>query len=180
MIKKTGSLLEHWHLVHLFSIKENQEEHKEVLELIKHNQFDRNPANFYKSFLKVKHPKMVTPYGEEDFMKMKTYKVKGYDIGFALKPFNDKGYAEIVAVHNSEPEIHGVGPALVDKAIEYGGKYLDHYDGFLTGLYTKGGFVEYDREPFNPEYDEDGSFRELYGEPDIIYRHHKSVASPKK
>lgn len=171
-------LLEYYYLSKLFSLQENEELTESVADLIRRNKFDTDPENFFRSFQKAKHPKMLTPYSLEELKDMKTYKVKDYDIGFALKRFRDKGYSEIVAVHNAEKDVKGIGPVLMEAAINLGGKYLDHFDGFLTSLYSKGGFIEYKRDSYNPEYDPDGLFRKEYGPVDIIYRHHKSVKNP--
>lgn len=171
-------VLEYYYLKKLFSLKENEETTKEVKNLIEVNQFDTDSKAFFHSFMKAKHPKMLTPYSLEELKEMKTFKVKGYDVGFALKKFRDKGYSEIVAVHNADPDVKGIGPALMESAIRNGGRYLDHFDGFLTSLYNSAGFVEYQRFPYDPQYDPDGSFAKLYGTVDVIYRHHNSVPNP--
>jgi len=59
-----------------------------------------------------------------------------------------------------------------------GGLYLDHFDGFLSTLYAKSGFIEYNRKPYNPAYDPKGIFAKEYGEADVIWRHHRSVSAP--
>lgn len=118
---------------------------------------------------KSKHKEMLTPYSTNELSKMKLYKLNGYNIGFALKK-RDGGYKEIVAVHNNEPEIKNVGKELMKAAIKYGGCYLDHFDGHLSAFYDSLGFEEYDRDKFDAQYDQDGSFRNKYGESDVIYR----------
>jgi len=173
-------IMEQEQLIRLFSLNENEEKTGAVIELVRNKEFITDPEVFYESFLKAKHPKMLTRYSLEDFRKMLTFKLIGYNIGFALKPFMDKGYSEIVAVHNAELDVKGVGPALMDAAISLGGRYLDHYDGFLSGLYSHAGFIEYKRDAYDPMYDPDGLVRALYGRADVIYRHHKSVPNPLK
>jgi len=178
MKKYDLKMMENHLLRRLFSIKENESSNGEVVALIKNDVYTSNPVEFYKSFKRAKHPKMLTPYTLDELKEMKTFKLKGYNIGFALKKFQNKGYSEIVAVHNAEPEVKGIGAVLMDSAIRLGGRYLDHFDGFLSGLYSKAGFKEYKREPYNSDYDPNGVFKDQYGEADIIYRHYYKVPSP--
>ena len=65
---------------------------------------------------------------------MHLYLIKGHNAGFALKGGND-----IVSVHNNS-ELRGLGQFFLDAAKEKGGTMLDHFDGFLSGLYRKNGF----------------------------------------
>ena len=142
---------------------------EDILELIKNNDFDSKASDFKKSLDKSKHGEMLTDYDVKDLKKMKLFKLRGYNIGFALKKKDGK-FNEIVAVHNNEPNVKGIGSILMQAAITNGGVYLDHFDGFLTKFYQKLGFEEISRDKFDPQYDEDGSFRAKYGEADIIYR----------
>lgn len=153
----------------LFNVFENNSISSEVLELIKNGEFDNDPVEFKKSLSKSKHAEMLTSYAVNDLKKMKLFKVKGFNIGFALKKKDGK-FNEIVAVHNNEPNVRGIGEELVKSAIKEGGEYLDHFDGYLTPFYQKLGFVEIARDKFDPQYDLDGSFRSKYGEADVIYR----------
>jgi hypothetical protein len=141
----------------------------EVLELIQNNEFETDAKAFQKSLNKSKHAEMLTDYDVKDLKKMKLFKVKGYNIGFALKKKDGK-HQEIVAVHNNEPTVKGIGKDLMKSAIANGGVYLDHFSGYLDNFYSSLGFVEYDRDKFDPQYDEDGSFRAKYGEADVVYR----------
>lgn len=148
------------------SINENS---SDVLELIKNDEYENDPVKFKQSLDKSKRSEMLTDYSIRELNELKLFKVRGFNIGFALKKKNGK-FSEIVAVHNNEPLIKGIGKELIKSAIKHGGVYLDHFDGFLSDFYEKLGFVEYDRDKFDPQYDEDGSFRKKYGEADIIYR----------
>jgi len=141
----------------------------DVVKLIQDNEFDSDPKEFKKSLSKSKHQEMLTEYDVKDLKKMKLFKLKGYNIGFALKKKDGK-HQEIVAVHNNEPNVKGIGKDLMKAAIANGGVYLDHFSGFLDSFYSNLGFVEYDRDAFDPQYDEDGSFRAKYGEADVVYR----------
>ena len=153
-------------------LNENDSERKLVIELIKKGSFDSDSKDFLISLKKSNHIKMLTVYSISELNKMKIFKLKGYDIGFALKLKNGK-YSEIVCVHNNEQNIKAVGDELIKYAIKMGGCYLDHFDGHLTDFYQKLGFVEYDRDSYNPIYDKNGEFKKKYGEQDVIYRIYK-------
>lgn len=156
-------------------IQESDNDKREaVLNLIKNNQWEQQDAQrFYISLKKSKHQMMLTDYSPQELSKMKLFKLQGFDIGYALKQF-DGGYSEIVAVHNNEPEVKNIGNELMQSAVNNGGCYLDHFDGFLSNLYGGMGFIEYKREPYNPKYDPNGEFKNKYGEQDVIYRKHRS------
>ena len=174
---------EHYRLVELFDDKYLSEESfvddnktKEVLTLLKNNEFNKNitAKDFQESATKSKHPDMLTDYSLSDLSKMKLYKLADYNIGFALKQNKTNEFDEIVVVHNNEPDVKGIGKQLMQSAIDMGGCYLDHFDGFLSSLYQSMGFVEYDRDKFDAKYDPDGKFRSKYGDSDVIYRVHKN------
>lgn len=144
---------------------------KKVIDLIKNNKFEVNRyESFVKSYKKGKRTTFLTNYTKDDLVNegIKTYKVIGYNIGFALKPIESG--MEIVAVHNNEENIGGVGEILIKAAIKKGGNKLDHYDGFLSDFYEKLGFVEYARMKFKDEYADDNWDYEVYGRPDIVFR----------
>jgi hypothetical protein len=153
----------------------NSDTRKDVLNALKKGDWEKPNASTYRTayYDNSQHKKMLTNYSTSELGKMKLFKLKGYDIGYALKKRNGK-FSEIVAVFNNEPDVKGIGEDLVKSAIRNGGCYLDHYDGFLTGLYSKLGFIEYDRYAFDPQYDPDGSFRKQYGEKDVIFRKHRN------
>lgn len=142
----------------------------EVKELIENNELELvSPEEFKTSLSKSKHKEMLSNYSIEELSKMKLYKVPGYNIGYALKPIEDG--MDIVSVHNNEPSVRKIGIPLMKSAIKNGGTHLDHFDSkVLTNLYSSLGFVEYDRDEYNPKYDPDGSFKNKYGELAVIYR----------
>lgn len=148
---------------------------EDVLQKISDENWERpqNPESFKDSMGSSKHKEMLTPYSTGELEQMKLYKLKGYNIGFALKKTKG-GYKEIVAVHNNEPDVKKIGKILMRAAIKNGGCYLDHFDGYLSPFYESLGFKEIDREKFDARYDQDGSFRDKYGEADVIYRKHKN------
>ena len=110
------------------------------------NEWDKDPENFFESFTSSDKSEYLTPYTLNEIRYFDLYKVKGYDIGFAIKKDGD-----IILVHNNSG-IKGIGIKLMEKAIEFGGKKLDHFDGFLTGFYKKIGFLFDENYIFNPEY----------------------------
>ena len=172
--KLYNNVFEHVLLLHMFeNINENTlvtTEREEVIELINHNNLKTTPIDFYNSLNKSKHKEMLTPYSVDELSKMKLFKVPGYNIGYALKQL-DNGGLDIVAVHNNESTIKGIGTILMQSAINNGGNYLDHFDTpVLSNLYSQMGFVEYNRDKYDAQYDPDGNFRNKYGELDIIYR----------
>ena len=169
----------HEHLIKTFSdgdseiSEDNESDEKNiVIEKIKNNDFISDPEAFLDSIKKSSRKEMLTDYTIEDLENMKTYKLDGYDIGYALKQDDEGNYNEIVSVFNNSG-IKGIGDDLIQSAIRNGGRYLDHYDGFLSGFYSKHGFEEYKRDKFDPQYDPTGEFRAKYGPSDIIYRKYK-------
>lgn len=148
---------------------------KDVISKILNDDWEKfDPAKFKRAMEKSQHKKMLSDYSIQEIGKMKLFKLNGYDIGFALKKWEDGTYSEIVLVFNNEPNVKGIGKELIKSAIKKGGCYLDHFDGFLSNLYSNLGFIEYKRDKFNPEYDVGGQFEKKYGRQDIIYRIHKN------
>jgi len=108
---------------------------------------ETDPKSFMNSLYSSKRLQFLTPYDQDDFIKMKLYKVKNEFIGFAIK--ND---GDVVAVHNNS-SYGGLGSALMSATIRNGGTKLDHFDGFLTGLYQTNGFSKVvKKELWNEEY----------------------------
>ena len=75
-------------------------------------------------------------YSPQELARMDLYILKGHNAGFAIKDGDD-----IVSVHNNS-ELRGLGNEFMGKAKEVGGARLDHFDGFLSGLYRKHGFAD--------------------------------------
>ena len=148
---------------------------EDVLQKISNGDWEKpqNPKSFKDSMDISKHKEMLTAYSTGELAQMKLYKLNGYNIGFALKKKNGR-YKEIVAVHNNESDVKNVGKELMKAAIKNGGCYLDHFSGYLSSFYDSLGFEEIDRDKFDAQYDQDGSFRNKYGEADVIYRKHKN------
>ena len=151
-------------------------ERRDVLSKINNDNYIRNN---YKQFAdevrRNKRSQYLTPYTAQDYIKgnIQTYQVPGYEIGFALKPIgkSEKGNVllDIISVHNNT-NIGGIGEALIDSAIRLGGTHLDHYDGFLSDFYSKKGFEEYDRYPWDDQYMPSNWDKEKDGTPDVVMR----------
>lgn len=155
----------------------DNEKRRDVIELIRNNEFVNDPQGLYDSMKLNKHPKMLTFYPVSELSQMKVFKIPNYNIGYALKKRENgdsNNFDEIVAVHNSEDDVRGVVDELIQSAVKNGGCYLDHFDGFLSDVYSRNGFIEYKREDYNPQYDQDSTFKNKYGESDVVYRVHKS------
>lgn len=131
--------------------------------------------NNYKDFTGVikrsKKPFYLSPYSEQELEDddVTTFKLKGFDIGYGLKPVGDGKNVDIIGVHNNEPNVHGVVDSLIQSAIRHGGTQLDHYEGALSKMYSRNGFKEYDRWKFNKKYAHDWS-RKRDGKPDVVLR----------
>ncbi|MBR4623977.1 MAG: hypothetical protein IKO56_00400 [Alphaproteobacteria bacterium] len=134
-----------------------------------------NYASFLKSAYKSERTEFLTKYNEKELKELgiKTFKLKGYDIGFALKQtkMGTRMRCEIVSLHNNEQNIGGVGDAIISYAIKNGGNTVDHYDGFLSEFYERNGFtVIYLKTMFDEQYAEPNWNYGLYGRPDVLIR----------
>lgn len=160
--------------LNISNLEENVPNNKdEIIQSILDNDFDTNKNNFKASLdtsLKRPYGIVLSSYSIDELSKMKTFKVWGIASGYALK--KKDGFSnglDIVSVHNSSG-IKQLGELLIKSAIKNGGKYLDCFDGFLTNFYKKLGFVEYDRDSYNPKHDPGGKIKKaLGGERDVIY-----------
>lgn len=168
----------------LFFLEEGRDEEKsaEAIRMIKEGDWEPQDASSFQASLTCqsqpqdichnKHPEMTAGYSASDLSKMDLYKVKGMNIGFALKS-KDGRMQEIVTVHNNEPGVGGIGKLLMDVAIASGGCFLDHYaTPQLDKLYASMGFEEYERWDFDPQY-VSPEFVKKYGETDVVLRKHK-------
>ena len=91
---------------------------------------------FQKSLYSGERSSFLSYYSREELSKMNLVLVIGHNAGFALK-----GGDDIVSVHNNS-SLRNIGRDLMNAAIQYGGNKLDHFDGFLSGLYRKLGFTD--------------------------------------
>lgn len=137
----------------------------EVIQMIRNNEFDiDNNEEFSKALYKGDKSAFLTQYTASDFANMTTYKVKGLDIGYAIKSDGD-----IVSVFNNSG-VKGIGTELMKSAIRNGGTKLDHFDGYLSKLYEPLGFKEIGRDNWDDQYAPDNWDYEKYGRPDVVYR----------
>ena len=128
-------------------VKENTNEDKnDIIESISRGKWKTTADQFLDSVNSSKRVEFLTPYSVEELSEFRLFKLEGYNIGFALKEDGD-----IILVHNNEG-IGGIGKLLINKAVEFGGKKLDHFDGFLTGFYKSLGFTLESNDYFLDEY----------------------------
>lgn len=129
-----------------------------------------NYEGFVASRDKSRHPGYLTKYTPDDYRDagVRTYKLKGHDIGYALKPMGN-GDVDIISVFNNEPGVHGVAQKMLDKAKQNGGTTLDHFDGKLSDIYQKAGFDEYERYEWDDQYRPD-DWDDMDGRPDVVMR----------
>lgn len=157
--------------------KVDNEESQKVKEMILSNEYwIRNQyEQFLESLNSSTRKPFLSKYTAEELKNhnVQTYQLNGYHIGYALKP--DEDGVDIISVHNNEPNIKGVGDALIESAKANGGTKLDHYDGFLSDLYSKHGFEEYDKYKWDDQYADPNWDYERYGRPDVILRKLKKV-----
>jgi len=90
---------------------------------------------FAESLYAGKRSGFLSHYSSDELSRMDLYLLDGHNAGFAIKDGDD-----IVSVHNNS-ELRGLGNEFMRKAKEVGGARLDHFDGFLSGLYRKHGFT---------------------------------------
>lgn len=126
-------------------------EREVIVRLITADGFDTDPKRFHDTIQKSgKNAASLSSYTLADYQQMKTYMVKGKPVGFAIKTDGD-----IVSVFNFS-DARGIGPILIEAAKRAGGTKLDHYDGFLTGLYKSCGFKIINVLEWSDEYTPDG------------------------
>jgi len=129
---------------------EGRSERNDVIIALQRNDFENEPEKFFESYTKSKRVSFLTPYKLSDLKNFKLFKVRGYNIGFGIKPNGD-----IILVHNNE-NVLGIGDLLLQEAIEQGGTHLDHFDGYLTGFYRRNGFKLKQNDQFEEEYSPKG------------------------
>lgn len=109
---------------------------------------------FYEALRVNKKSFFLTPYSKSELENMFLFKVKNLDAGFAIKETEDRfgePTRDIVGVHNNS-DVKRIGPKLVLDAIKNDGKTLDHFDGFLSGLYDQLDFKGYHSDGWEDQY----------------------------
>jgi len=115
---------------------------KKILTQIIEGDFETNnkEEQFLKSLIKSNHLEYLTEYTLDELSEFELYKIRNQDIGFAFT--EDK---EIISVYNNTG-VHNLGKELICKAVELGGEKVFHFDGWLTGFYSKLKFIENKKE----------------------------------
>jgi hypothetical protein len=124
---------------------------QDIIDLIQAKNFDTNPEAFKESLdiaCKAIHGEYLVPRSLSSLKKMRTFKVKDLNVGFALSPMKGaSGFCEIVALHNASKYAR-LGMHLLLVAEELGGKYLECFGDVLSGkLYMAYGFEIYKTIP---------------------------------
>lgn len=120
----------------------------------------------------IKAAKDATPFGaavyvypEEDYRDMRLFLTEDGKSGFALKG------DDIVSVFSGQK---GASTALLQLAVQEGGRRLDAFDTVLTNIYATNGFRAVARLAWNDEYRPDdwnkATFKQFNGgEPDVVF-----------
>jgi hypothetical protein len=108
----------------------------------------------------------VQVYSAEDYAGMRMFLTKDGKAGFALKG------DDIVSVFSQSPHIGGVN-AIMQLAVQEGGRRLDAYDTILPKLYYNNGFKTVARLKFDEQYAE-GWDKKIFadfsnGKPDVVF-----------
>ena len=104
----------------------------------------------------------------EDLAQMRLFQTPSGS-GFAIKPDGD-----IVAVYASSEEPRKGAYAMLEAAVEAGGRKLDAFDTYLPKIYETVGFRPVSKIAWNDEYAPPGWDKEVFkdsnnGEPDVIF-----------
>ena len=104
----------------------------------------------------------------EDLAQMRLFQTPSGS-GFAIKPDGD-----IVAVYASAEEPRKGSYAMLEAAVEAGGRKLDAFDTYLPKIYETVGFRPVSKIAWNDEYAPVGWDKEVFkdsnkGEPDVIF-----------
>jgi len=89
----------------------------------------------------IKYNKYIVKRGLKNLKKedILTYKLEGFDIGFALKRKNNDS-SNIIAIYNASKH-SGIGYLLIQAAIDLGGKYLEHFEkDLISKINRQSGF----------------------------------------
>ena len=145
----------------------------EVIRMIKSDAYweRNNYGEFLASRDKSDKPEFFTPYTAQQLEAegVQTYKLKGFDIGYALVP-TPSGKIDIISVFNNDPNVRGIVDYILDSAISHGGNCLDHYDTKLSDFYQRNGFEEKQRYKWDDQYMSPLWDKKKWGEPDVVYR----------
>ena len=131
--------------------EEDPDKRISILKSIQSLYFNTEPVYFQKSLNKaVKGIRgaYLAKRKLSSLKKMKVFKVKDIDAGFALCSREGlPDFSEIIAVHNAS-DVSNIGQALMIAAVFLGGKYLECAGDFISKtLYKTTGFETYREIP---------------------------------
>lgn len=111
------------------------------------------------------HGAYVTAYGANDYTGFRTMLDDTGNAGVAVKPDGD-----IISVFSNPTagRKQAVSTLLIN-ALDAGGTKLDNFDGRLSRIYEKHGFIPVARVAFDRDYAPDGWNYERDGTPDVIF-----------
>ena len=112
-----------------------------------------------------KHGAAVYVYDEADYAKMRLFLTEDGKSGFALKG------DDIVSVFSGQK---GSANAMLQLAVDEGGRRLDAFDTILPEIYADNGFKTVARVAWNEDYKPDNWDKQLFkdfnnGEPDVVF-----------
>ena len=140
--------------------------------LIASKRFNSNPEEFFESLERARGAisKSGTKYdscllkrdlGSLERENVKTYKLEGFDIGFALKK-KDNDFSEIIAMFNATGH-SGIGYLLIEAAISLGGEYLECFgEELMKKVHRQSGFKVKKENPNVKAPDGSGDENTLY------------------
>ena len=131
------------------------------IRLSEHNAYVAARANApqeYQPFLTLYSPRELAERGA------RTYLTDDQSAGYFIDP--DGQIGGVFTTPDAQP---GVGKALMVHAIQNGGSYVFHFDGFLTRYYSQFGFRPIGSLPWNPDYAPTNWNYERYGTPRVVW-----------
>jgi hypothetical protein len=117
-----------------------------------------NMGNEWQPFVTLFSPRELAERGARPYL------TADHQAGYFLDP--DGQIAGVFATPQAEP---GVGKALMVHAIQNGGTYVFHFDGFLTDYYARFGFRPFASLPWNPDYAPANWNYERFGTPRVTW-----------
>lgn len=115
-----------------------------------------------------KYAAAVHVYEPGEYAGMRLFMADGGKTGFALKG------DDIVSVFNFEDANKGSADAMLEMAIQLGGRKLDAFDTVLPEIYARHGFEAVARTKWNDAYAPQGWDKQIFskfsnGEPDVVF-----------
>ncbi|MGI5085505.1 hypothetical protein [Treponema putidum] len=120
--------------------------------------------NFSKSIVANPYKAFVEIHDEDYYKSCKNFMQKDGLSGISVTKDGN-----IVSVFKAKEMRKGELDRLIPLAIDNGGKKLDNFDGNLSNLYSKYGFIPVSKTPFNDKFAPSDWNYERDGRPDIIF-----------